>query len=74
MNQGRQTWRHDAVLQHLVEYIKKDLEEDTKVFADLPGLKINDGTIPSEICITSQRPDITIINNTLKHITMVEWS
>jgi hypothetical protein len=33
-----------------------------RIFADIEGAKVNGGTIPKDIAITTQRPDIVIIN------------
>ena len=42
-----------------------------KMFADIPGYKCNYGTIPAEIIVTSDRPDIVLVSEEQK-VTLVE--
>ena len=66
LNQGRYTWRHDSVLQKIVDHIKFHLDSEGVLYADLPNLRASDNppaTIPPEILVTSARPDIVIVNS-----------
>ena len=65
LKQGRFTWRHDSVLQHITRTVKNLSTPNTDVYADLDGWKINAGTIPADILVSSgkgSRPDLVLIN------------
>jgi len=55
--EGRYTWRHNAVLKILVAHIQCHLPAQESLFVDLPGFKS-----PADI-YTSILPDITVIRN-----------
>ena len=74
LDQGRTKWRHDSVLFHMVEEIKKGKPDEITMFADLPGHQINGGSIPADILTTAQRPDIVILNRKTKEISLFELS
>lgn len=59
---GRYTWRHNAILLELVQYITPRLSTDQTLYGDLPGL-LN----PSEIFL-SHRPDIIILCDGVAHV------
>ena len=42
------------------------------VYADLPQFSLNGGTIPPHILVTNSRPDLVIIDETNKHIALLE--
>ena len=42
------------------------------VYADIPSMSLNGGTIPPDILVTGVRPDLVIIDYTSKHITLLE--
>ena len=44
------------------------------VYSDLPGHTVGNGSIPADICITAQKPDIVIINQQDKEIHIFELS
>ena len=70
LEQGRFTWRHD----NIINYILGCLDE-TKfdVFTDLAGSTTdNGGTIPVTICITTLRPDITVLDKKNKTFNIFE--
>ena len=53
------------MLNYLASIIKTLATEDTQVFSDLPGLKINGTTIPTDIFVLSgegSRPDLVLLN------------
>ena len=45
---------------------------DIIIYIDIPGHKINGGTLPPDIITTDQRPDIVIINRQEKKIVLFE--
>ena len=55
--QGRYTWRHDAVLKYLASNIQSLLSASDKLFVDLPGYDS-----PADLFI-GIRPDIVVIHN-----------
>ena len=64
LNQGRYTWRHDSVLNKLVQFIMLALSEDEKLYAELLGLQECDNpatTVPQNIVATSAWLDIVIV-------------
>ena len=72
-------WRHDNVLVKLKEFVESALRDtDEQVLCDVVSangkLETNKSvnTIPPEILITSQRPDMTIINKARREIKVVE--
>ena len=69
LNQGMFTWRHDNVLHQLTKVIKTLTKSGTDVFADLPNLRINGGTIPADILVLvgeRSKPDLVVIDITNK--------
>ena len=58
----RYEWRHDGVLAYLYSTLLENKPEGMTIYADIEGAKVNGGTIPPEILVTSSRPDIAIIN------------
>ena len=54
--QGRYTWRHNAVIRHLVSIIESKLSQGSVLYVDLPGFSNPDAIF------NSMRPDITIVN------------
>ena len=64
LNQGRYTWRHNSVLNHLVLALGSaySASDTPQIFADLPGhLSSSDSTIPSHVLPTSIRPDLVLL-------------
>ena len=70
--QGRYTWRHDSVLNHLTKSILQDKPEHLQIYCDLPGFYLNGSTIPADILVTTARPDIVILNRLEKKIFLLE--
>ena len=58
----RYTFRHDSVLSHLLDTINKRKKEGVRVFADLNGWRTNGGTVPQDMALTEQKPDLVVIN------------
>ena len=73
LKQGRYTWRHDSILCYLTKYFKENIDTNIlEIFADLPKMRINGGTIPADILVTGERPDLVIINRSSKEIFILE--
>ena len=72
LNQGRLTWRHNSVLHHLYTILRAGTSPSTKIYADIPNLSLNGGTIPPNITVTGQRPDLVLVNEDSKTITLLE--
>ena len=43
-----------------------------EVYADLDGHRVNGVTIPSDIAMTAQKPDLVIVNRKSKEVKLVE--
>ena len=70
LNQGRFKWRHDNILHFIANCVD---DSKFKVFADLPGFQTEaGGTIPPNIAVQSQKPDLVIISKKKKEISMFE--
>ena len=58
----RYEWRHNGVLAYLYAVMVDCKPPGISIYADIVGAKVNGGTVPPEIIITSQRPNLVIIN------------
>ncbi len=65
LNDGSYTWRHNSVLSHMLT-LAQNLSKETGwiIHSNLPGHNIKCGisTVPTDICVTTQIPDIIMIN------------
>ena len=52
--------------------LNKIKPEHITIYIDIPGHKINGGTIPADVLTTLERPDIVILNRSEKKITLFE--
>ena len=52
--------------------LKEYSTQGNEIYADLPTFRINGGTIPADIVVTGERPDLIIVNRNLKKIYLVE--
>ena len=50
------------MLTYLYSTLLENKPEGFTIYADIEGAKVNGGSIPPEIMVTSSRPDIVIIN------------
>ena len=55
-------FRHDSVLNHLLHTIMKSENDQVMVYADLNGWRVNGGTMPPDLVLTEQIPDLVIID------------
>ena len=72
LNQGRYTWRHNSVLNHITNMILQNNPSTLEVFSDISGYDINAGTIPSDVLVTQARPDLLLLNRHEKIICLLE--
>ncbi len=69
LDQGRYTWRHDSTLNKITEFVNQVNDSDLIINVDL-GQK--PWTIPPDLLVTSARPDIVVIDNIKKCISIFE--
>ena len=80
LTSGRYSWRHDSILKFLKSSLSTHHSnpDSATITADLPNNYTrptqSTRTIPEDILLTEQRPDLTIINRKIKQITLVELS
>jgi hypothetical protein len=68
LNQGRLTWRHDSILNHIAGCLKSAFVGKTTVelYSDLDGLQALGGrSIPADVMVQAQRPDLVIIDRSV---------
>ena len=70
----RFTFRHDSVLSHLLNTIVQKKKEGIEVFADLNGWRINGGTVPPDLALTEQKPDLVVVDKSAapKKVLLIE--
>ena len=66
LESGRFTWRHN----NLIHYVVSNIDTSRfSFFSDLPGFSApGGGTVPVQLCVTTFKPDIVIIDNTDKTV------
>ena len=73
LEQGRYTWRHNSVLRTIHNFIFPNLKENYEMFTDLDGLGAgNGGTIPPDVLVTGQRPDLFLVSRRLRKVILFE--
>ena len=73
LTQGRYTWRHNSVLNYIFHLVQKSYSDPSfKIYCDLPEQLHGISTIPTNVAVTSLKPDPTIVNETSKEIIIVE--
>ena len=73
LEQGRYTWRHNSVLRTIHGFVSSNLKDDYEMFTDLEGLDAgNGGTIPPDVLVTGQRPDIFLVSRRLRKVIIFE--
>ena len=68
LDQGRLTWRHDSVLNHIAGCLKSALvgKSTVELYCDLDGLQApGGGSIPADVMVQAQRPDLVIIDRSV---------
>lgn len=69
LDQGRYTWRHDSVLNKIVEFVNNTEAKHILVNSDLGD---KPWTIPPDILATSDRPDLVVLDLTNKCVSILE--
>jgi len=74
LNQKRYNVRHALILDYLVMIFKENKYENFEVYSDLEGHRVEGGSIPSKLLVTTDKPDIVIVNKTKnnQNVTLVE--
>ena len=75
LEQGRTTWRHNSILNHITSSMVENKPDHLDIYSDLPDYCINGTTIPQDILTVSGRgskPDLVIINRKDRKITAME--
>ncbi len=67
----RYTWRHNSILCHIKKFLAKDMPDNVKIYLDIPGQYKGISTVPVDIAVTNQKPDMVIIDN-VGNVTLVE--
>jgi hypothetical protein len=65
LDQGRLTWRHDSVLNHIAVCLKSALvsKSTVELYCDLDGLQAPGGrSIPADVMVQAQRLDLVIVD------------
>ena len=73
LDQGRFTWRHDSILMSIIDIVRPKIRDGFLLFSDRPGYQApHGGTIPPHILTTSFRPDLVLVNETAREVTILE--
>ena len=73
LTQGRYTWRHNSVLNSIIDLIQPHLKPGTTLYADLAGFQApHGGTIPPHVLVTALRPDIFIFSELSQEVLVFE--
>ena len=66
-------WRHN-IMKYLHSLLSAQRLEGIEVYADLDGHghRVNDVTIPPDVAMTSQKPDLVTINRKTKVVKLIE--
>jgi hypothetical protein len=68
LDQGRLTWRHHSVLNHIAGCLKSALvgKSTVELYRDLDGLQApGGGSIPADVMVQAQRPVLVIIDQSV---------
>ena len=70
----RYEWRHNNIVNYLLKEFASQGLEGRELYADLEGKRINGVTIPPDVAMTAQKPDLVIINRKANppEVTLVE--
>ena len=73
LTQGRYTWRHNSVLNSIIDLIQPCLKAGMILYADMPGFQApHGGTIPPHVLVTALRPDIFIYSELTQEVIVFE--
>jgi hypothetical protein len=68
LDQGRLTWRHNFILNHIADCLKSALlgKITIELYCDLDGLQApGGGSIPADVMVQAQRPDLVIVDQSV---------
>ena len=65
-------WRHNNILHYLQSLFTSQQQEGVEIYADLEGHRVNGVTIPADVAMTAQKPDLVIINRRSKEVKLIE--
>jgi hypothetical protein len=68
LDQGKLTWWHDSVLNHIAGSLKSTIVGKSKVelYCDLDRLQASGGgSIPADVMVQAQRPDLVILDRSV---------
>jgi hypothetical protein len=68
LDQGRLTWRHNFVLNHIAGCLNSALvgKSTVELYCDLEGLQApGGGSIPTDVMAQAQRPDLVILDQSV---------
>ena len=72
LDQGRYTWRHNSILHSIFTFLKDNNPLSLELFSDLPGCMEGISTVPTDIVVTTQKPDIVIVDRENKNVVIFE--
>ena len=72
----RYLWRHNSIISYMHGIIKSgaSLESNLDIYSDLPGEHLGASTVPIDILVTAQKPDIFIVDRTNQKCILFELS
>ncbi len=68
----RYTWRHNSILNFIINIVSCNDHE--AIYSDLAGMMTGCSTVPVDITVTAQKPDLVIVNRHDKTVTILELS
>ncbi len=71
---SRYLWRHNSILSHIIKTISQDISDNWSISSDLPNSMHGCSTIPIDIVVTQQKPDLVIYDKQSKEIFIFELS
>ena len=67
----RYTWRHNSILKYILSIV---VTEPDSLYSDLTGMMTGCSTVPTDVLVTSQKPDLVVVNRIDKKLTLLELS
>ena len=65
-------WRHNNIFHYLYSTLSSQRLDGVEVYADLEGLRVNGVTIPPDLAVSAQKPDLVIVKRKSKEVKLVE--
>ena len=70
----RYLWRHNSIIMYIYTLLEPHRLPHQEIFTDLPSKMTGSSTVPIDIVITAQKPDLVIVNRKDKAVTIFELS